>query len=155
MKTLLSSDSSVSDEDKESLKRFLQIPIILPYSAKDPQNDWFLRVSEVDGLYVDAKCSISPLLKGRIEGNLTPLVTRILFYPFAEYKCVMKEFIFTSIMKRVAATTSFRETLNNETLEFYLPVALPIEEFTLRALSNHGANYTCIPPFELYGVISI
>jgi hypothetical protein len=73
----------------------------------------------------------------------------------------MKRFVFTATAAWVAVSPSFEQNLSipavnasaspNDKQAFELPVALPMEEFTITVLSNHGDSYTCVPPFELYG----
>jgi hypothetical protein len=137
--------------NREVVENITQIPIILPSSLLDPSRSFF-RPQEVTGWYYEPSFSLFPVLHGYVEGNPPPLLTGIEFYPFPKAECAVKEFVFTAIGNRVGVSQSF-ELRWNETLGFNFSGSLPVQEFRMGVLSNEGDSFTCVPPFELYGLV--
>jgi hypothetical protein len=153
-KELLGPDSRMLPADRAVIANVTQIPMILPYYVRDPASWWFW-CYELRSRYNGPPGSVSVTMQGDIDGDPPPLVTAIVFYPYGREDCIVKEFTFTAETGRVSVSKPFTQTLKRQSGEeqpFILPLALAAQKFTITALSNHGANYTCIPIFELYGL---
>jgi hypothetical protein len=126
--------------------------MILPYSVSNPWSGTMFWSNELTDWYVDRPRSLQPVLRGTLSGHPPPVVTALVFYPFTHAHCAVERFLFTTSSGVAMAFNDTLPIVGRQFQWFELPVALPAEWFTITGLSNHGDSYTCIPPFELYGL---
>jgi hypothetical protein len=99
---------------------------------------------------------VNTTIKGKIGGWDPAIeITRITFHPVPNVTCLAKKFLFGGQVEKTIVFVNFDQAIElgrSTPQDFDLPAALPAAYFQFQVLSNYGGNFTCLPPFELYGL---